>query len=200
MSTTTSTSADNQFPELTEEEYEAIIPTHTHIDSIHDIPLTPDLLTAQRLDIIPVEEEIQVLVNFAGNYQTPHKQDGDQTPHPRDGILSTKAATAIERVTGPNKILTEFDFLRVKLKCYKTKNEQPSDIQKEEYINLLDKLHDIVDVEIRRLKEDIKMFEKDYYNKHNAFPSMSIPEYKLNRKKLNNAKYLTSTWNGFKLT
>ena len=111
--------------------------------------------------------------------------------------LQTKAAKLIERVTGPTKILSEFDFLRAKLKLKKAQNKQPSEAQKEEYTELLEKLHHTVLTAKHTAKQGVKEFEQSYYNLHSYFPDKDAQEYKQLRKRLDYAKYLCSTWSTF---
>ena len=133
---------------------------------------------------------MQVLVNSVIEFEE---------SEPMASTLLTKAARAIERVTGSTQTLIEFDFLRHKLKGLRSKKKTPSGSQKEEYTDLLAKLHTTTNSKIYQLKQEIRRFEKDFYNKHNGFPDISTPSYNELRKTLQRGKSLLSNWDDFEL-
>ncbi len=180
------TTTNNQFPELTEEEYQELTE-----------PLTGALTPALDLHSITTPEEVLVTVTF-NDRATEEDKESTERPH---STLVTKAAMAIERVTGHSQILTELDFLRNKLKSYKATSTRkvPSQDEKEEYGILLAKLQTIANTNINDLKRDIKTYEKDYYHTHHAFPNESTAYYKQLCKKLHRGKILVSRWADFTL-
>lgn len=197
---TTSTTTDTQFPELTEEEYQAMATTATTEHHTPSLSLTfnPDNPHSSCIDIsnlasddsnTSLEKEIQVLVNSVEV----------EASELMDSTLLTKAARAIERVTGSTQTLIEFDFLRDKLKGLRSKKKTPSGSQKEEYTDLLAKQHTITNSKIYQLKQEIRRFEKEFYNKHNGFPDISTPGYSKLRKTLQRGKSLLSNWDDFEL-
>ncbi len=183
----TTTTKNNQFSELTEQEYQEPITQNS----------TCEVTPALDVHTITPPEEVLVTVQFNDRAT---EEDKDSTEKPFSTLV-TKAAMAIERVTGHSQILTELDFLRNKVKSYKyTKSTRkvPSQDEKEEYGILLAKLRTIVNTNINDLKREIKTYEKDYYHTHNAFPNDSTA-YKQLCKKLHRGKILVSRWADFTL-
>lgn len=126
----------------------------------------------------------------------------ESTPDPLEATtetptVQTKAAKLIQKVTGHTTLLSEFDFLRAKLKAKKFHNEHLSKTQIEEYIQLLE--NQTVLSAKHKTKQAIKDFEQDYYRLHCAFPEQETPAYKKLRKQLDYAKIVCSTWSTFSI-
>ncbi len=202
----TDTTPGQTFTELTENEYETLQQTDTestlsstgsefvtsspHSNSNHHTLLTKDL---------------HVEISNSSSFNVPEEQEEDTDEHilsmtveqsytidptpetvEQEAKLQTKAAKLIQRVTGQTQALLEFDFLRNKFKLLKAQNKRPSQNQKEEYANLLEKLHHIV-ISIKDVaRKNVRKLEQDFYS---TFPGVENTDNKQLRKKLDYAKY-----------
>ena len=225
--TTTTPDHTATFPEITEEEYETLQQTHTestpsssglltdtctpHHPNHHLQPISlfsGDLLCTQNSESSnaakTTEEQAEGTDERILNMTVVHSCTMDPTSDPiqhetNECVLQTKAAKLIQKVTGHTTILSELDFLRAKLKAKKSQNKHPSETQKEEYIQLLEKVHQTVISAKHTAKQVIKKFEQDFYKSHGTFPDRERQDYKQLRKQLDYAKYVCSIWSTFSI-
>ena len=218
--TTTTPDHTATFPVITEEEYETLQQTHTestpsssglltnictpHHPNHHLQPISlfsGDLLCTQNSESSnaakTTEEQAEGTEERILNMTVVHSCTMDPTSDPiqhetNECVLQTKAAKLIQNVTGLTTILSELDFLRAKLIAKKSQNKHPSETQKEEYIQLLEKVHESVISAKHTAQQVIKKFEQDFYKSHGTFPDGERQDYKQLRKQLDSAKYVCS--------
>lgn len=110
--------------------------------------------------------------------------------------LKTSLARAISKAIGRTKMLEEFDEARSSLKAQKSQKQKLNSDKVEKHEQLLIQLQTYTLARKQELKELVRAFEAQFYEKHKRIPRSSDDEdFAKKLKDLNYVKWLLTQWN-----